>query len=376
VPEEFVERRVSQSSNEYSNGAVAVGDNGAVSGVAQADEASQRALSEAREILSHQIIGEQPLVPPSPPLRSRIAMFFARHHGLLLLLCTLLLWGAMTLRLPGANGDMRPGGIATHDILAPRATTLLDRESTRARRDEAAALVTPEYDSDLNAQNKALNSLADLLRIMRREGARFQAESAITAAPSTPAPQREPQTSDAAESSTRLSRETALTEAARRLNTALRLSGFPLLNNADAARVLTLQTRRWNAIGAAAREAVRAAYFSRGRVQQIRSDVEDDLALASGRMARVLRERQLRMATNTLSANALSTTENAVALILAREAARVPNLVVNTRKTERARAEARSSVPVVYRNILPGSVLVEAGATLNVEKWAQLQDLI
>ena len=359
---------------------------------AMPEGAAATALAEASEMLSQQILGDTPLVPPRAPLRTRIVSSIARHHGVLLALCVLLLWGAMTLQLPGTNGDLRPGARASHNIIAPRATTVPDRESTQERRDEAAALVTPEYDSDLRAQGQALSNLNVLVRAVRQSAAQIQAAFSPAAQPSR-APQnsassamREHEFSSS--SSTRTPAKTVAAfgasaqntplETVRHFNGLLRARGLPALPPNEARNVFSVTISRWPAVERGARDGVRAAYFSGGRVQQIRSDVDDDLALAARRIQLQLdgAATSSSLASSTRkSVAALSPDEKAVALTLAKAAARAPNLVVNERKTERAREEVRGDVPAVGRSILPGSVLVEAGQVIDRDHWAQLQDL-
>jgi putative nucleotidyltransferase with HDIG domain len=340
-------------------------------------------------MLSQHILGKTPLVPPRVPWRTRIASTIARHHGVLLALCVLLLWGAMTVQLPGAKGDLRLGELASHDIIAPRATTVLDRESTQQRRDEAAALVTPEYDSDLRAQVQALANLNVLVRMVRQATTAVRANSpqqphasrnmAVSATRersfSSPSSTRKIAGLDATSGS---GAQNARPEAMRRFNQSLRIRGLAALPPNDAQRVLSLSSSRWPAIESAARDGVRAAYFSGERVQQIRSDVDDDLTLAARRIQWQMNgaAAQSNLSSSTRkSTRALSADEKAVAFALAKAAARVPNLIVNERKTERARQEARGDVPSVYRNILPGSILVEAGAVIDRDHWTRLQDL-
>jgi hypothetical protein len=79
-------------------------------------------MSEAdREYLSEQIIGQTPLLPPREPLGARLAGFMGRRHGVLMALCALLLWAAMTLRPPGEGEVYKRGAIAKDNIYAPRA---------------------------------------------------------------------------------------------------------------------------------------------------------------------------------------------------------------------------------------------------------------
>ncbi len=497
----------------------------------RSDDVSATALNEASEMLS-QHLGEAPLVPRRLPLHRRAAASVARHHGLLVALCVALLWSAMTLRWPGANAGLELGATAIHDVIAPRATTLLDREATQERREQAAALVTPEYDSDLAAQSKALANLNAALRVAKEHAAQWQrakttaqnpnapsstrlsptARAALSAATSSdaisPIPTSASATSSVATSadattqtltpadatsavsivaSSRDSSSQNVERAARlaaiaRLNRELKTLGFNPLASAAAQNVLEITPVRWNSVETAARQGVRAAYFSGGCVQQIRSDVDDDLVLAARRIAAQIAvfavaptsgatnrntansdatasaiendsansslsgatklgpqnanstkdganssatnaansdaptnansanfgtsdsaspnesgatkaapnapapnatamnvtewaENEKRTAPSSTRLSRLSPSEENAVLALATNAARVPNLVVDARKTERSRTQARANVSAVYRNIVAGSVLLEAGSVVDREHWAQLQDL-
>ncbi len=395
-----------------------------------------------REFLAEQVIGQTPLLPPREPLGARIAALLGRRHGILLALCTLGLWVAMTLRPPGEGETLRRGATATHDVIAPRAATLLDRRMTAARKRDAASLVPPVYDGSPTAQAQAM---AELTAISAAQ--RSIAELAPTAdipstnnAPraSSPAKQAKPaahavipatspysassSSPDAAGAraatrglargagSSSLSSLSSLSSTARPRAALSRGAGVTprgrptqstaeqqsevaqqdeqvrqqaqaqrrgallserlggLLPSALAARVMSVAAGRWTATQSAAEEAVRAAYLMGDEVQPVRSDhLADDLAAARRRMADAVRQAQ--------AASKLSATEAALALALARRAVRGPNFVANARKTERARQEARNRVSAVYRNILPGTVLVEAGAVIDDEKWAQLRDM-
>src|SRR3712207_3094614 len=57
--------------------------------------------SMVQEFLAEQGAGQTTLVPPREPLGKHIATLIGQRHGLLLVLTTLLLWAAMTLRPPG-----------------------------------------------------------------------------------------------------------------------------------------------------------------------------------------------------------------------------------------------------------------------------------
>ncbi|HEX8834841.1 MAG TPA: HDIG domain-containing protein, partial [Abditibacteriaceae bacterium] len=136
----------------------------------------------------------------------------------------------------------------------------------------------------------------------------------------------------------------------------------------DAAwRLIQSKPASWAVLAREATVATRAAYEFRGKSQKIRSDVEEDLLAARRRMTQVLRQRQTTFR--------LPGSEVAAAFALATYAARYPNLVVNTEKTARARESVRKNVSAVYRNIAPGSVVVEAGTRIDSERWAELQDL-
>ncbi len=351
------------------------------------------ALAEASELLSQQILGETPLVPPRAPLRTRLWLSVTRHYGILLAICTLLLWGATTIRLPGANSDLELGERAPHDVIAPRATTILDREATLERRDEAAALVTPEYDSNLSAQSKSLINLGILLRTARHQALAFQAQTGSTALAPTTLSDATREASHLStrngSSSLRATRETATvrlqkvrTQAVQEFNDVLHERGLQKLPVALAIGVLNLAPSRWPFIEVEARNGVRAAYFYRGHVQQIRSDADDDLALAARRIEEqinaprptTLPPRGLRTRNDNVALN-LTVPEKKLAVALAVTAAHEPNLIVNARKTERAKREARGDVPAVYRTVLAGSVLIEAGTIIDANRWSQLQDL-
>ena len=375
-------------------------------------EIEERIITEAREVLSQQVIGEVPLVPPRAPWHRRLLASVTRHHAVLLLLCTLLLWSALSARLPDGDSDLRRGAVATRDIVAPRATSLLDREATQTRRDEAAALVTPEYDSDLNAQARALSQLETLVRLSREESAWFLTQQRATNATLRRATissmpnvrTRTSSTRSAANADVRsnvaalrnkaiLARETLIMRAANRLKSRLARRSLTV-SLALSTQLVVLENARWSALENASREAVRAAYLDGGRVQQIRSDVDDDLVAANARMKRSL-ARAPNDSVLSSDANAATTVtrsstrsvvrmtrrvvltalEKTVALELSQLAARVPNLVVNEQRTSRARLQAQRDVAPVVRNIAPGTILVAAGTAIDGEKWAQLQDL-
>lgn len=371
-------------------------------------EIEERIIAEAREVLSQQVIGEAPLVPPRAPWHRRLLASVTRHHAVLLLLCTLLLWGALSARLPDSDGGLKRGAIATRDIVAPRATSLLDREATQTRREEAAALVTPEYDSDLNAQARALSRLDVLVRLAREESAWLSNQQrAINAtlrratnAAASPTLKTTRSSSTRVSNSGSFDKALALQKNATRARQALsiraanrlksRLAGRSLaVSPSQTSQLVRIESARWSSLEGAAREAVRVVYLDDARVQQIRSDVDDDLVAASARMKRALARWpggtsvQIvngNAATSTRSIGAarraiLSEAEKTVALDLSLVAARVPNLVVNEARTQRARLEAQRDVAPVVRNIAPGTILVAAGTVLDNEKWAQLQDL-
>ncbi len=341
---------------------------------------NEAALAEASELLSQQIIGDTPLVPPRAPLGKRVLSSVTHHHGVLLALCVLLLWCAMTLRLPGANTHLKIGERALHDVIAPRATTILDREATNVRREEAAALVTPEYDSALGAQSKALSDLGVLLQSTRRRALAFQSQSVSSTSRKTP-PNVSPITRNVPISASleaaisRVLREKTRVAAVNQLNQTLRANDLRNLPIATAHEAFGLPVSRWPLVEKAARDGLRAAYFADGHVQQIRSDADDDLALAARRIeARVNADVNANTSISSTRNVILTNDEKKLASALA-AASCVPNLVVNVRKTERAKREARGAVPAVYRSVLAGSVLVEAGSVVDANKWSQLQDL-
>lgn len=111
----------------------------------------------------------------------------------------------------------------------------------------------------------------------------------------------------------------------------------------------------------AAESAIRLVY----RGGQIRSDVADDKNAARLRIASALQK-----LTPPLPAREYSTARQ-----MAQNAARFPNLIVDERATQRARAEAQNNVRAVFQRVESGDILVKSGETLGPEKWAMLQEL-
>jgi len=305
---------------------------------------SRRTLEDdARDFLAGEAVSQAPLLPPRASFGARLAAGLGRRHGVLLPLCAMLLWSAMTLRMPGDNVDLHFGQAAPRDIFAPHAATILDRELTRRNRDAAADLVPPEYDGRPGAQENALADLQSIVLRLRR-----------TSPPMSGAPI--PLSPLQAKSSSANSNEPESGD-----------SGFAARPPSIFSQARAISPARWAIVERAGEIAVRAAYARGGQVQQIRSDVDSDLLEARARMATAMTaaRRVLR----------LSRAEETLTLALAGRVTRYPNLVVNDNKTERARRQARAAVSEVYRNILPGSVLVTGGTRIDAARWAELQDL-
>jgi putative nucleotidyltransferase with HDIG domain len=110
-------------------------------------------------------------------------------------------------------------------------------------------------------------------------------------------------------------------------------------------------------------DAVRAVY----RGGQIRSDVKGDLSLAAARVTASLNASREKLN--------LSQREYSAAKTLAQKVARLPNLVVDERATQRARREAQNNVREVFGRVQAGDVIVEAGDVITPEKWHTLSSL-
>jgi putative nucleotidyltransferase with HDIG domain len=110
-------------------------------------------------------------------------------------------------------------------------------------------------------------------------------------------------------------------------------------------------------------DAVRAVY----RGGQIRSDVKGDLSLAAARVTASLNVSRQKLN--------LSQREYSAAKTLAQKVARLPNLIVDERATQRAKRDAQNDVREVFGRVQAGDVIVESGDVITPEKWRTLAAL-
>ena len=281
-----------------------------------------------------QIIGQSPLLPPREPLGARVAGVFGRHQAALVALCVLLLWAIVALPPLWRQEPYQVGMAPGHDILVPQQTFLLDDEETRLRQDDAANLVTPDYDPNPNAQAAALADLGSFVRA----GRELAAQSPRATMPQWRA------------------RYEAL--AVRREH----------LSDAMLARMSQLSMGRWNAVEAAMRQAIRTVY----KKGQLRSDV-----LSSG--SADLAQARTQIQEVTTSATKSGTLKHSEAVIIAAlvtaAVAKHPNQVVNEQQTELLRQVARAGVPPVYVKYKADDVLVGANEIITERHWAQMQEM-
>ncbi|HEY0072549.1 MAG TPA: HDIG domain-containing protein, partial [Abditibacteriaceae bacterium] len=286
-----------------------------------------------------QAIGQLPLLPPREPLGARVAGVFGRHQAALVALCILLLWAIVALPPLWRREPYQVGMAAGHDILAPQQTFLLDAEETRRRQDDAANLVTPDYDPNPNAQAAALADLGSLVRAARE----------LSAPSSAPSPGRLALPRWRARYQALAVKREHLSDAA--LQTMARL---PLA--------------RWNAIEATTHQAIRVVY----QKGQLRSDV-----LSSGSADLAQGQTLIREVTSkALEKGALTQSEAGIVAALAVAAiAKHPNQVINERQTELLREVARAGVPPVYVKFKADDVLVSANEIITERHWAQMQEM-
>jgi putative nucleotidyltransferase with HDIG domain len=344
-----------------------------------------------------------PLLPPREPLGARLAALMGRHHTLLLLLCVGLLWAIVALPPLAPPEALRPGQVASRDILVPYGTMLLDRVETERRREEAAALVPPVYDPNPLARERALGRLKSLIELARALPAQFafnsQTRSQLGASPSAPSssasPSSKPDSRRAAPRATAapvgavqnvkslqaararwsraLARRTSPLEASIPPEVLVSLARVAVPTAAALPRAAstsgsssTPATRGampWAVIERAAQDGVNAVYVR----AQVRSDVAGDRVQSGERIARAVAAARNKWP--------LSADGQKAAFELARWAAREPNLVVDERAGVRARREAGAQAREVFVRVRAGEVLVRMGETITGEKWAQLQDL-
>ncbi len=302
---------------------------------------------------------DSPLLPPREPLGARIAFYFGRHQLLLLLGCFLALWAILSVPLHLGEGELQVGQPSRREVVAPQNAFAFDADETARRRDRAAALVTPAYDPDPSALGQALGELPSLLQQARNSARVAVAKAGAPSVAVTPV-LASTKASSGAPSGAKpvvkpVARPTLETLFARR-------AGWKAPQSV--VRVLAqLPDARLERIGRVAQSAVSQVYVE-GR---IRSDVPDD----QGAVRPILQR-----ATRLLAVqNGLSAVETEVALSLGARAARVPNVVVNARTTERARREARDTVAPVYQKISANTSLVREGERISPSTFALLQEL-
>jgi putative nucleotidyltransferase with HDIG domain len=273
---------------------------------------------------------DTPLLPSLEPLGARLASYFGRHLILLFWVSFGCLWAILSLPSPFNRPDFAPGQAAPRDYIAPQNAFLPDRSETLRRRIAAAALVTPAYDPAPSAQSQALFSLREISEKSRQAAAQLP-RSSLT-----------PQTAPLAQKRFEAS------------------AGWkPDLETLSTLRYLQLS--RWHKIEAIAETAVRSAYLK----ARIRSDVGED-ANAVRPLLRQTIERQ---------GSTLSPIERQVALQMAALAAKVPNVVVNQKATDRARDDASDDVLPVFLRIEANTPLVREGERVSTEQFEQLQEL-
>lgn len=310
------------------------------------------------ETESLQSIGQSPLLPPREPLGARMAAVFGRHQAALLALCIVLLWVIVALPPLWRHESYQQGMAPGHDIFVPQQAFVMDGDETRRRQDDAANLVTPDYDPNPDAQSDALAHLTTLIETARTLSV---SAPALPMAPLGAVPLKGGSTS------TYSAADLALLQRWRMPFTQLnvprsRLKDPVLLNMAH------LDASRWGTIESAARLAVMAVY----KKGQLRSDVlsegSADLTQARNHIVDITSTARR---TGRLLLNEASV---ASALAYAVVASR-PNQVVNQRQTAVLREAARANVPPVFVKYKADDVLVRANEIITERKWEQMQEL-
>jgi len=304
---------------------------------------------------------DSPLLPPREPFGARLASYFGRHQLLLLLGCFLALWTILSAPLRTGEGDLKIGARSPREVVAPQNFFAFDADETQNRRDGAAALVTPAYDPDPSALGQALSELPAIefnaRHVARAVWAQISAQKAAVVPTKNFSPRPKRGKKGVAPTPTPLPKATPSPEALFHQRAGWKASRGAIQTLAGATEA------RLKLIGLVAQGAVSRVYVE-GR---IRSDVPADQSAVGPILQR---------ATRTLATkNGLSAGETEVALAIGARAARVPNVVVNTRATERARREARESVAPVYQKILGNTSLVREGERISPAKFALLQEL-
>ncbi len=291
---------------------------------------------------SLQAIGQAPLLPPREPFGARVAAVFGRHQAALLALCVLLLWAIVALPPLWNNEPYRVGVAPGHDILVPQQTFLLDGDETRRRQDDAANLVTPDYDPNPSAQAAALADLGSLVRAAQTLLAAPDSSNAKGLAPNPLHRWR-----------------------ARYAELAVSRERLP---DATLSSMAQLPPARWSVVDMIARQAIRTVY----QKGQLRSDV---LAAGSSDLAQA--QTHIRGVSGAALGNyTIGEGEAKIVGALAMAAVvKHPNQVVNERQTEVLREVARASVQPVYVKFKADDVLVGANEIITERRWTQMQEM-
>ncbi len=283
---------------------------------------------------------DTPLLPPREPLGAQIASYFGRH--LILLFCVSFgcLWAILSLPSPFNRPDFAPGDLAPRDYIAPQNAFVPDRAETLRRRAAAAALVTPAYDPAPSAQSQALYTLHEIAEKSRRAAAELRAPRPKNGGSLVVLPPEK-----------RFEARAGWRPAPSLLPT-----------------LRALQPARWETLESVAEDAVKNAYL-KGR---IRSDVGEDLVTLRPVLRRQIAQNS---ASYPIVEARLSLPEREIALGLSAAAAKFPNVVVNQRASDEARAQASSAILPVFLRIAANTPLVRQGERVTSEQFSQLQEL-
>jgi putative nucleotidyltransferase with HDIG domain len=303
---------------------------------------------------------DSPLLPPREPLGVRVASYFGRHQLLLLLGCFLALWAILSVPLHLGEGELQVGVPSPREVVAPQTAFAFDAEETGRRRESAAALVPPAYDPDPSALGQVLGELPVLEQNARRAArAALSDLTRLQAAPlSTAIPTGNRTTGNRATGALHaplLPRPSLETLFARRAGWKAPDAVVRTLAKSSDERLELIERVTQNAV---------SQVYVQGR---LRSDVPGDQAAIRPILRRATSDMSLQ--------NGLSGDETALALSLGARAARVPNVVVNARKTESARREARETVAPVFQKIAANTSLVREGERISSTTFALLQEL-
>ena len=322
------------------------------------------------EKTSLQTIGQAPLLPPREPVGARLAAVFGRHQAALVALCVLLLWAIVAMPPLWRDEPYQVGAAPGHDILVPQQTFLLDSEETRRRQDDAANLVTPDYDPNPNAQAAALADLGSIVRAAQSLLNETQ-NSSVTATkmPSKNALSKR-QNVVSGDASIK---DAAISNAAARLRRwRARYNDLSIsrerLPDTVLVRMAQLPPARWSAVDMIARQAIGAVY----KKGQLRSDV-----LASGSSDLAQAQNHIRALSEQATQNGtLSAGEAKIVGVLAMASVvKHPNQAVNERQTEVLREVARHGVQPVYMKFKADETLVRANEIITERRWSQMQEM-